>query len=333
MEESFIPQPGNTELTSQGKLLPHIEPTSISYAYVHAATSHNTRKSYRYDIRQFMTWGGVLPTTTDVIIRYLEQNAGQFHPNTLKRRLTAIRNWHTYQGFPDPTKHPLVQKTLSGIARTHLRPTKKAPALSLEQAQLLSKRLLSRGRLVDWRNHALLQIGFFGAFRRSELVGIEWKGIEFVPEGVEIYIPKSKTDQEGQGQICAIPYGKNETCPVMALKMWQEKCQRKAGPVFVGISKSGRLSTQALSPHSLSALIKHLAVVHQLPHAEKFSAHSLRRGFATSASKKGACITAIMRHGRWKSEKTVFEYIDEAQRFQDNAAGVLLRNESTQALK
>lgn len=324
MEKLLTPHPTETQPLSQGKLLPDIEPVSIAYTYAHAATSDNTRKSYRNDIRQFIAWGGVLPTTADMIVRYLEGNAEKLHPNTLRRRLTAIKNWHTYQGFPDPTQHPLIRKTLSGICRVHLKPTKKAPALSFEQLQLLSSHLLKKGRIVDWRNHALLQIGFFGAFRCSELVSIQWEHIDFVPEGVEIFLPKSKTDQEGKGQICAIPYGKDANCPVLALKNWQSKCQRTRGPVFVAISKIGRLSTQSLSPHSLSALIKRLAKEHRLPHAEDFSAHSLRRGFATSASKKGACITAIMRHGRWCAEKTVLGYIDEAQRFRDNAAGVLL---------
>lgn len=40
---------------------------------------------------------------------------------------------------------------------------------------LLTHHLKSRGELSDWRNNALLQIGFFGAFRRSELVAMQWE--------------------------------------------------------------------------------------------------------------------------------------------------------------
>jgi integrase len=67
--------------------------------------------------------------------------------------------------------------------------------------------LKGSSRLIDVRNNALLQIGFFGAFRRSELVAICWEHIQFVPEGIEVLITRSKTDQDGEGQICAIPYG------------------------------------------------------------------------------------------------------------------------------
>ena len=31
--------------------------------YIETATSHNTRKAYRNDLRHFYAWGGLLPTT------------------------------------------------------------------------------------------------------------------------------------------------------------------------------------------------------------------------------------------------------------------------------
>ncbi len=300
---------------------------SNSSGYARAATSDNTRMAYRSDIRHFMHWGGVLPTTPDVVVRYLERHAQLLHPNTLKRRITAIKNWHTYQGFPDPTDYVLIRKTLSGIGRIHLKATKKAPALSLEQLTRLSAFIRGRNSLADQRDLALLQIGFFGAFRRSELVAIQWEHIKFVPQGVEIYIPTSKTDQEGEGAVCAIPYGQLECCPVVSLKQWQERTKRVSGPVFVAISKSGYLSANSLSPASVGKVLKKHAQACSLPNATDFSAHSLRRGFATSASQKGAGLIAIMRHGRWKAEKTVLGYVDEGQRFQNNAAGMLLQGE------
>lgn len=297
---------------------------SLAYAYAHAATSANTRQAYRSDVRHFIEWGGLLPTTPDVIIRYLEEYADSLNPNTLKRRLTAIKNWHTYQNFQDPTGHPLIRKTLSGISRVHGRAAEKAKALSLEQLTLLSQHLIRKDRLIDWRDNALLQVGFFGAFRRSELVSIEWEHVNFVPKGVEIFLARSKTDPEGEGHVCAIPYGNATMCPVMALKRWQEKSQHSSGPVFIGITKGGQLRSRALSPESVSLILKNVAAECQLPNAEAFSAHSLRRGFATSASQKGANLVAVMRHGRWRSERTVMGYIEEGQRFEENVAGLLL---------
>jgi integrase len=67
------------------------------------------------------------------------------------------------------------------------------------------KYLLRKNDFASFRNNVLLQMGFFGSFRRSELVGIQMDHITFVPEGMEILIPRSKTDPIGEGQLCAIP--------------------------------------------------------------------------------------------------------------------------------
>lgn len=167
-------------------------------------------------------------------------------------------------------------------------------------------------------------MGFFGAFRRSELVAIQWESVKFVPQGVEILLPRSKTDQTGEGTICAIPYGNLTLCPVRALQQWQEISQRSAGPIFVPISKKGTLASHSLSPTSINNILKNLASACQLPQADYFSSHSLRRGFATTATQKGASMGAIMRQGRWRHEATVHGYIEEGKRFERNAASAIL---------
>src|SRR5205085_1646658 len=112
--------------------------TSELQIYLHAATSNNTRKAYQQDIRHFISKGGLLPASTTVLLSYLQKQASSLKPQTLKRRLTAIKHWHTYQGFPDPTSHPLIRKTLSGIARLHGKPAVKAAALSLDQLKTMA---------------------------------------------------------------------------------------------------------------------------------------------------------------------------------------------------
>ena len=42
------------------------------------------------------------------------------------------------------------------------------------------------------KNRALILIGFSGGFRRSELVDIDYEDLDFVPEGVKIFVKKSK---------------------------------------------------------------------------------------------------------------------------------------------
>lgn len=150
----------------------------------------------------------------------------------------------------------------------------------------------------------------------------------FVPEGMEILIPRSKTDQSGEGQICAIPYGDDNLCPVAALKIWCEKADIQSGFVFRAIDKHDNLSESPLSTQSVSLIIKSIAIPCGFPNARQLSSHSLRRGFATTASRKGAPFVAIMRHGRWRHEGTVLGYIEEGQRFHENAAKWILTKQT-----
>lgn len=291
--------------------------------YIHAATSNNTRKAYQSDVRQFINWGGLLPASPESIVSYLHEHASLLNPRTLHRRLTAIKQWHLSQGFADPTSHPYIRKTLTGIKNTHGTPKDKAPAMSLDDLKRIVSYLGKSVRLIDIRNNALIQLGFFGAFRRSELVAIKWEDIISSKEGVQILISRSKTDQSGEGQVCAIPNGNDVVCAVRALKLWQEYSGLIEGYVFRGISKSETILSHGIKPNQANLIIKSLALNCDLPNAHQYSAHSLRHGFATEAAKKGAQFKSIMRQGRWRHEGTVLGYIEEGKRFEENAANVL----------
>src|SRR5207253_5347552 len=89
--------------------------TWVTNPYIAAATSNNTRKAYRSDIRHYEQSGGKLPATPEAITLYLQAFAERLNSRTLSRRLIALKHWHNYQGFPDPTVHPLVTKTMIAI--------------------------------------------------------------------------------------------------------------------------------------------------------------------------------------------------------------------------
>jgi integrase len=83
-------------------------------------------------------------------------------------------------------------------------PSKKTPAIA---ERIVAMAPIAGERLIATRDRALLLIGFAGAFRRSELVALDVEDIEEIPEGLRITIRRSKTDQEGHGDVIAIPRG------------------------------------------------------------------------------------------------------------------------------
>ena len=72
--------------------------------------------------------------------------------------------------------------------------------------------------LAGLRDRALLLYGFAGAFRRSELVGLNVEDLEAHPRGQLVSIHHSKTDQAGFGQTVAVlAQPGSPWCPVAAL--------------------------------------------------------------------------------------------------------------------
>jgi hypothetical protein len=61
--------------------------------------------------------------------------------------------------------------------------------------------------LIGKRDHALLALGFAGAFRRSELCALYVADLTETPDGLRVLIRHRKTDREGQEQEVAIPRG------------------------------------------------------------------------------------------------------------------------------
>jgi integrase len=302
---------------------------SISNPYINAATSANTRRAYQADIRHFETHGGTLPAQPKHIIQYLMQFAGSLNARTLSRRIVALRNWHCYQGFADPTSVSEVSKTLAGIIRTHGQPKEKATPLLPDDLLKIVIRLECDGSLRALRDNALLQVGFCGAFRRSELVAIKVEHISWRDQGIEILVPHSKTDQENRGELCALPRGRTPLCPITALEKWLTAAKISDGFVFRTPGKNNTVREKPLTSGAISLILRRHARAASIEYADSLSSHSLRRGLATSAATKGATLPAIMRQGRWKHVNTVIEYIEAAQRFEDNAADIAIKSVST----
>ena len=315
-------------------------------AFLAAATSDNTRRTYRSAIRHFQAWGGALPADESSVIRYLMAYADSLNARTLALRLTALSQWHVYQGFADPASTPTVRKTLAGIARLHGKPKKKAKALPLEDLEVIVAklaelgnvkalpledlevivaRLAALGSVKALRDSALTQLGFFGGFRRSELAGLTLEDVSWEPQGMVITLPRSKTDQLGEGIVKAIPFGDGVCCPATALRAWLAAAHIRTGPLLRTVNQWGHVSAKALHASSINTILASCARLAALDYVPELSSHSLRRGMATSAHRAGADFQAIKRQGGWRHDGTVHGYIEEAGRFEENAAGSLLK--------
>jgi integrase len=219
-----------------------------------------------------------------------------------------------------PTDDERVRATMRGIRRSlGTARAKKTPA-TVERIVAMAP--LAGGGLANIRDRALLLFGFASAMRRSELAALDFEDIDETAEGLRVTIRRSKTDQEGHGDVIAVPRG-TIACPVAALKAWLEAATITEGPVFRPIAKGERVSAARLTDRSIATIVKaHAARVGLDPAA--FAGHSLRSGFLTSAAARGASVFKMADQSRHKSMDTLRGYVRDAEIFKDHAGKGLL---------
>ena len=274
----------------------------------------NTLRAYQADFSDFSNFCSQngfkeMPANPKILSLYLTHLSSTSKYSTLKRRIASIGILHKLKGHYLDTKHPIIVENLMGIKRKFGINQKGKKPLLINDLKLIINVLDNiKGNINKrLRDKAILLIGFSGGFRRSELVNIDYEDLEFVNEGVKIFIKRSKTDQSGEGSIKAIPYFDNEIyCPVKTLKNWLNEQKIKTGKIF------------NVSDKTIALIIKKYSNLAGFD-SNKYAGHSLRSGFATSAAEAGAEERSIMNMTGHKSTEMVRRYIKEANLFKNNA--------------
>ena len=175
--------------------------------YFKASVSENTLASFKADLRYFLKQGGVFPAKPADLARFLEDNAHTRNPRSLRRMLSSLSHLHILKGYEDPTKEAVITKIMKGIFRKHGIPKIKSEYMRYDTLFQLVDYFDSQGESVAAiRDKALILLGFFGAFRRSELASLRWDQMDTSSdEGISIYLGRSKADQSGEGTRVKIP--------------------------------------------------------------------------------------------------------------------------------
>ena len=278
-----------------------------------SSKASNTLRAYKSDYKDFASFclkNGFkpMPSEPKIISLYLTYLSKSCKFSTLKRRLASISVIHRLSGHYIDTKHPMITENLMGIKRVKGSHQKAKKPILINELKLIVNAIdKDKNEKNRFKNRALILVGFAGGFRRSELVAIVNEDVDFVPEGVKIFVKRSKTDQSGEGMTKGIPYFLNTNyCPVISLKNWIEKSEIKSGKIF------------DMSDKSVALTIKKYTALVGLD-SNKYSGHSLRSGFATSTAELGAEERSIMAMTGHKTTQMVRRYIQEANLFKNNA--------------
>jgi site-specific recombinase XerD len=302
-----------------------MEPLSVNARdYARDSRAANTTRAYTSDMKAFALWCHVgghapLPAASSLLANYAADLAKQGRKMaTIERAVAAISQTHLRAGYPSPRVDETFRQVMKGIRRSiGVRPKKKRPVLVADLRALIAA---TGAGIKAARDRALLALGFAGAFRRSELVGLDIGDLNFTVDGLIVTLRRSKTDQDGTGIEIGIPHGQHaESCPVRLVKAWLNTLHSLDGPLFRAVSRHEKISTRRLSGKAVASLIQSLAPVAGLQ-AAAVGAHSLRSGFASSAVRAGRPEHLIMRHTRHKSVTVFRGYVAATSVFAENPA-------------
>lgn len=261
-------------------------PVLTAEEYARASRAESTVKSYANDIRYITGAGCPLPTTPADVVEWLTKEARHLAPATIQRRLVSLGVWHQENGHASPIRDQTVKRVFAGICRTL--GTKQRSVKPLIRDDLISVLVAVdyQNPIAAARDSALLLLAFASALRRSNLVAIKVEHITAHAHGVDIFLPRSKTDRMANGRVVSVPNAIGDKCPIKALAHWLAVSGITSGYVFRSVSKHGHVGTGKLDVCSVGRIFKRAVALSGRSPAD-YSSHSGRAGFVTSAAMAG----------------------------------------------
>ncbi|WP_169543930.1 site-specific integrase [Sneathiella aquimaris] len=298
---------------------------SRARCYLQAAHAETTQRAYHQDWTAYCQWCAAqhLAPCGDgpgepLVALYLADRAMNLAPASLTRKVFGIADGFYARDLAFDPHHPLLRHVMEGIYRIEGRPADAKIPLTYAELQEIVQGLGVGVR--DLRDAALLLVGFFGAFRRSELSALHCADCVWTEEALKILIRRAKNDAKRLGQRKVIPRERDpQLCPAAALERWLKAAGLKEGPVFRGVDRLGRIGTTALTPRSISRATKsrYQQLLTRQGISEKevqakshgISAHSLRSGYITRAGLQGDSLWQIRARSGHKTLEGVSRYI------------------------
>jgi len=295
-------------------------------AYVIHSDAKNTLDAYAADWKHFSAWCDAqkrraLPASPETILCYVDDLVDRYTVATIDRHLSSIGYYHKQARHALPTKDPEVERTMRGIRRAKgIAPNGKSPILTPLLRQMVAA---LPDDLPGLRDKASLLLGFAGAFRRSEIIGLQVRDIQIGDAGLIVTLRRSKADQEGARFTEGIPVGTSDaTCPKYALEAWLQLAAITSGPIFRPIDRWGHVGTRALSSLGVARAVKRALTALEVD-TTAYSGHSLRSGLATAAAMAGVSERVIMQQTGHKNTAMLRRYIREGSLFRENVAAAV----------
>lgn len=302
----------------------------------------STLLRHRRRFRVFAGWceshgRRVLPASTETIQLFLSDVADRYHFNSIKGLLDTLAFAHRTVG--EPFDRQAFAALMRGIYRVHGAACRQVAPIMIGELRTIVKGLPDT--IAGARDRAVLAVGFAGALRSSELVGLDigvvgpgGRGLVTIDkEGARITLSRSKTDQMGEGIHKLLPRG-GDPCPVRALEEWLAAAGISSGPVFRPFWRWGVPRQQRMGHCGVGNIVKKAVYASALKagateaqarmRASQVASHSLRVGFVASAARAKIISEDIATHVGWVGTQMVARYMRQLDPLDDNPAQLVL---------
>ena len=278
------------------------------------AYAPNTLRSYYVDATAFVDWCHkqnvrAFPMTSATLSNYIEFMKLGLRYSTIRRRISSLRRVNSLLGYKDATQTDEIYLSIRRLKREKL--SEQRQAVGINQDLLIKMIAAQPETLAGIRNRALLSLGYDFLARRSELVGLKTKDIQFTNDGaLQGTIRKSKTDQYGRGRLV---FGSARSAKLV--RKWLRQKPKHIQPIFCAINQE-KCIDRPICDRNVNEIIKRGVIKVkgcERPSDLEVSGHSLRVGAAQDLLIRGYDLAAIMRAGGWSNPSTVSRYLRFSQ--------------------
>lgn len=141
---------------------------------------------------------------------------------TIRRRISGVRAGYRARGWPDPASRQ-TDAVLRGLARRG-GDQRRAEPLTAELLLQIMESWPARETDLDVRDRAVLLLGWQGALRRSEIVGLDWADVRAVAAGYLLTLRSTKSGADAPDHPI-IRAKRPNACPVRALNALRRRAQ------------------------------------------------------------------------------------------------------------